>query len=149
MDAGDYLPLADLIPLADVAKNAPQNVEAQEQLYRWRTNRAPTPQMSNKFKGGLFVDEESLHHLVDAFKAFIDDEMTQLVADEMNLYSLQSDVAKGRIGTTKIKIERLLSIFLTTCIVQMHAPGKNDKAYEKLYKMQSLQTTGHPHCQAA
>jgi len=35
------------------------------------------------------------------------------------LYSVQYDVAKGSFGTTKTEIERLLSIFLKMCIVQM------------------------------
>ena len=45
--------------------------------------------------------------------------MTQLIADQTNLYSVQCDVAKGSVGTTKTEIERLLSILLKMCIVQM------------------------------
>ena len=61
-------------------------------------------QMGNKFEEELFMDEESLENPIDYFKAVFDDEMTQLVADETNLYYVQCDVAKGCIGTMEIEI---------------------------------------------
>ena len=162
--------------MADIAKNAQHNVVVKEHAYRWRNDRAPPPQIANKFKGELFVDEDSFESPIDYFKAFSDDGMIQLIADETNLYSVQCDVAKGSVGTTRIEIEWLLSVFLKMCIVQMprysmywevetrytpiaclisrdrfkklksflhfndnsQAPAKNDKAYDKLYKIRPL-----------
>ena len=113
-DSDDDVPLADLIPLSEVAKN-----DVPEHVYRWRADRTPPPQMSGEFKGNLEVKEGGLHNPIDYFKSFMDDEMTQLIADQTNLYSVQCDVVKGSIATTKTEVERLLSVFLKMCIVQM------------------------------
>ena len=143
--------------------------------------------MSSKFKGDLHVDSRGLENPIDFFKAFFDDDMTQLIADQTNLYSVQCDLVKGSIGTTKSEIERLLSVFLKMCIVQMPrypmyweaatrytpiadlisrdqfkklksflhfsdnstAPGKNDEAYDKLYKVRPLLQMLRKNCLAA
>eukprot|EP00795_Rhopilema_esculentum_P007373 gene7373-13113_t len=47
-DSDDDVPLADLIPLSEVAKN-----DVAEHVYRWRADRTPPPQMSGEFKGNL------------------------------------------------------------------------------------------------
>jgi len=115
LDSDDDMLLADLLSLAAISKH----VDMPEHVYRWRADRAPQPQMSSEFKGYVHVDEGSLKTPIDYFKAFFNDETTQLIADQTNLYSVQYDVAKGSFGTTKTEIERLLSIFLKMCIVQM------------------------------
>jgi len=115
LDSDDDMLLADLLSLAAISKH----VDMPEHVYRWRADRAPQPQMSSEFKGYVHVDEGSLKTPIDYFKAFFNDETTQLIADQTNLYPVQYDVAKGSFVTTKTEIERLLSIFLKMCIVQM------------------------------
>ena len=187
LDSDDDVPLVDLIPLAGVAKNAQDTVDVPGPKYRWRADRAPPNQMSSKFKGDLHVDSRGLENPIDFFKAFFDDDMTQLIADQTNLNSVQCDLVKGSIGTTKSEIERLLSVFLKMCIVQMPrypmyweaatrytpiadlisrdrfkklksflhfsdnstAPGKNDEAYDKLYKVRPLLQMLRKNCLAA
>ena len=104
----------DLLPLADVSKN----FDMQEHVYRWRADRVPPPRMSTEFEGYTHVAEGNLENPIDYFKAFFSDEMTELIAEQTNLYSVQCDVAKGSVGTSKTEIERLLSVFLKMCIVQ-------------------------------
>ena len=115
LDSDDDVPLVDLLPLADVSKN----FDMQQHVYRWRADRAPPPRMSTEFKGYTHVAEGNLENPIDYFKAFFSDEMTELIAEQTNLYSVQCDVAKGSVGTSKTEIERLLSVFLKMCIVQM------------------------------
>ena len=111
----------DLLPLADVSKN----FDIQEHVYCWRADRALLPRMSTEFKGYTDVAEGNLENPIDYFKAFFSDEMTELIPEQTNLYSVQCDVAKGSVGTSKTEIEWLLSVFLKMSIVQMPSPIAN------------------------
>ena len=105
----------DLLPLADVSKN----FDIQEHVYGWRADRALPPRMSTECKEYTDVAEGNLENPIDYFKAFFSDEMTELIPEQTNLYSVQCDVAKRSVGTSKTEIEWLLSVFLKMCIVQM------------------------------
>ena len=83
--------------------------------YRWRyTNNQP---LSINTEHTVQITPE-----VDEVKTpldFFDDDMISLIADQINLYSAQNDIAKGSVATNSEEIQNYLGILLRMCVVHM------------------------------
>lgn len=66
--------------------------------------------MGHTFNENTNVDIEGIENPIEYFKKFFSDEMIQLICDQTNLYSTQSNIVRRSIGTTKGEIERLLAV---------------------------------------
>ncbi len=122
LDSDDDTPLADLIPLAGIAQSVPQTKEGNKKhAYRWRADRVPpaSARADITFKGDALKGWDCLENPIDYFKAFFDNGMIQSIADNTNLYATQCDLRKGSVGTSKVEIEKLLSVYLKMCITSM------------------------------
>ena len=112
----DDSPLADIIPLAGVNNDTKSNAQY---TYRWRKGRPPAARIFS-FRGDEILPRyENLANPIDHCEMFFDSGMVMLLVDQTNLYSAQSNINRGSIGTCEDEIENFLGILLRMCIVQM------------------------------
>ena len=100
--------------LEGAANNMPHHQQKKPHAFRWRQRDIPTPTGAFRMEREEIIEPKTP---LEYFKMFWTDELTELVAEQTNLYSTQRS---GRcISTTKNEIEQLIGMQMKMGIIQL------------------------------